>query len=135
MPRAETPAAPVARVFALLVTTVRTSGIAGLGSEQLPSPPRDVLSRAYEGTEYSPYAGRGFPSRVYWGDTHVHTGLSADAGAFGNTLGLDEAYRFARGEQVTTATGLQARLSRPLDFLSHSGSHGRHGHVSGFGRR
>jgi len=40
-----------------------------------------------------------------------------DAGAFGNRLGLDEAYRFARGEEVTTATGLPAKLSRPLDFL------------------
>ncbi|MFB3098946.1 MAG: DUF3604 domain-containing protein, partial [Acidimicrobiia bacterium] len=84
---------------------------------QLPPPPPEVLSPAYQGPAYSPYAGRGFPSRVYWGDTHVHTGLSVDAGAFGNTLGLEEAYRFARGEEVTTATGLQARLSRPLDFL------------------
>ena len=22
---------------------------------------------------YSPYAGRSFPTRVYWGDTHLHT--------------------------------------------------------------
>ncbi len=86
-------------------------------SAQLPAPPDEVLSNAYQGTEYSPYAGRGFPSRVYWGDTHLHTGLSMDAGAFGNTLGLEAAYRFARGEEVTTANGLQARLSRPLDFL------------------
>ena len=76
-----------------------------------------MLSSAYTGTQYSPYAGRGFPSRVYWGDTHLHTGLSMDAGLFGNTLGLDEAYQFARGEEVTVSTGLQARLSRPLDFL------------------
>ncbi len=86
-------------------------------SGQLPPPPDGVLSSAYTGTQYSPYAGRGFPSRVYWGDTHLHTGLSMDAGLFGNTLGLDEAYRFARGEEVTASTGLQARLSRPLDFL------------------
>jgi len=86
-------------------------------SAQLPPPPDGVLSSAYTGTQYSPYAGRGFPSRVYWGDTHLHTGLSMDAGLFGNTLGLDEAYQFARGEEVTVSTGLQARLSRPLDFL------------------
>ncbi len=84
---------------------------------QLPPPPPELLSRDYQGTAYSPYAGRGFPSRVYFGDTHLHTGLSMDAGAFGNTLGLEAAYRFARGEEVTTATGLRARLSRPLDFL------------------
>ena len=100
---------PIAIVIALS-TAIQTSA-------QLPPPPEEVLSNAYRGTEYSPYAGRGFPSRVYWGDTHLHTGLSFDAGAFGNTLGLEEAYRFARGEEVTTSTGQRARLSRPLDFL------------------
>jgi hypothetical protein len=40
-----------------------------------------------------------------------------DAGAFGDRLGLDEAYRFARGEQVTSSTGQDVKLSRPLDFL------------------
>lgn len=54
---------------------------------------------------------------VYFGDTHLHTELSMDAGSFGNRIGLDEAYRFARGEEVTSSTGIKARLSRPLDFL------------------
>jgi hypothetical protein len=66
---------------------------------------------------YSPYAGKGYPKRVYWGDTHLHTALSMDAGAFGNRLGLDEAHRFARGEEVVSATGQRVKLSRPLDFL------------------
>jgi len=35
----------------------------------------------------------------------------------GNRLGADEAYRFARGETVTSSTGLPTRLGRPLDFL------------------
>ncbi len=86
---------------------------------QLPPPPDGAaaLSNSYPGKAYSPYAGRSFPSRIYWGDTHLHTEISFDAGAFGNRLGLDEAYRFARGEEVTTSTGQRARLSRPLDFL------------------
>ena len=71
----------------------------------------------YPGKAYSPYAQRSFPSQVYWGETHVHTGLSLDAGLFGNTLGHEEAYRFARGEEVTASTGLPVKLSRPLDFL------------------
>ena len=54
---------------------------------------------------------------VYWGDTHLHTDLSLDAGAFGNRIGMDEAYRFALGQEVTSSTGLKAKLSRPLDFL------------------
>ncbi len=86
---------------------------------QIPPPPdgAGVLSDLYEGKTYSPYAERGFPDKVFWGDTHLHTNLSMDAGAFGNRLGLDAAYRFARGEQVTSSTGLKAKLSRPLDFL------------------
>jgi hypothetical protein len=35
----------------------------------------------------------------------------------GNTLGPEEAYRFARGETVTSSTGLEVQLRRPLDFL------------------
>lgn len=56
-------------------------------------------------------------NNVYWGDTHLHTDLSLDAGAFGNRLGMDDAYRFAKGIEVTATGGLKAKLSRPLDFL------------------
>lgn len=80
-------------------------------------PTQDYLSGAYPGATYSPYAERAFPSHVYWGDTHLHTGLSPDAGIFGNTTGPDEAYRFARGEQVRSSRGLPLKLSRPLDWL------------------
>ncbi len=66
---------------------------------------------------YSPYAGRSFPTEVYWGDTHVHTNNSLDARGFGVTLGPEEAFRFARGEEVTTSHGLPFKLSRPLDWL------------------
>jgi len=58
-----------------------------------------------------------FPERPFFGDTHLHTSMSFDAGMFGAKLGPVEAYRFAKGEEVTSSTGLQARLSRPLDFL------------------
>jgi hypothetical protein len=71
-----------------------------------------------EGLEYSPYIVGEHPQRVYWGDTHVHTTYSPDAGMVGNfNLGPAEAYRFARGEQVKANNGMQARLVRPLDFL------------------
>lgn len=77
----------------------------------------ESVKKLYPGKTYSPYAQRSFPTNVYWGDTHLHTALSPDAGLFGNKLGLDEAYRLARGEEVTSSTGLPARLSRPLDWL------------------
>ena len=66
---------------------------------------------------YSPYAGRNFPNRPFFGDTHLHTSFSFDAGAFGARLGPVDAYRFAKGEQVTASSGQPAKLSRPLDFL------------------
>ncbi len=66
---------------------------------------------------YSPYAGRKFPTRPLFGDTHLHTSFSMDAGASGTRLGPRDAYRFARGEQVTSNTGQPVKLSRPLDFL------------------
>lgn len=66
---------------------------------------------------YSPYADRNFPSRPFFGDTHLHTGFSMDAGAFGCTLTPRDALRFARGEQVMASSNQPAKLSRPLDFL------------------
>src|SRR4029079_6501389 len=66
---------------------------------------------------YSPYAGRNFPIRPFFGDTHLHTSASFDAGAFGARLGPREALRFARGEEIMASSGQPAKLSRPLDFL------------------
>ncbi len=80
-------------------------------------PSIEALEEVYPGAAYSPYAKRGFPSQVYWGDTHIHTGLSMDAGLFGNTTGLETAYRFARGEEVTAASGQPAKLGRALDWM------------------
>jgi len=67
---------------------------------------------------YSPYANRDFPERPLWGDSHLHTSLSVDAGGFGNRLPPEAAYRFARGEQVIASSGQPVRLSRPLDWLA-----------------
>ena len=66
---------------------------------------------------YSPYIDRNYPTRVLWGDTHLHTTNSLDARATGVTLDAEQAYRFARGETVVSSSGLEARLSRPLDFV------------------
>src|SRR3982750_1791864 len=66
---------------------------------------------------YSPYAGRNFPTRPFFGDTHTHTSFSMDAGAFGCRLGPKEAYRFGRGEEVRASSGQPVKLSRPLDFM------------------
>jgi len=78
---------------------------------------RRILSTKYTGETYSPYAKREFATFPLWGETHLHTGLSMDAGGFGNRLGVRDAYRFARGEEVTASSGQRARLARPLDWL------------------
>ncbi|MHC4785455.1 MAG: DUF3604 domain-containing protein, partial [Planctomycetota bacterium] len=85
---------------------------------QDPAPTKEGLKDAFPAQKhYSPFAGRNFPTQVYWGDTHLHTGMSMDAGAFGARLSPEDAYRFARGEELTSSTGLKVKLSRPLDFL------------------
>ena len=80
------------------------------------SPNKTELERVYAQT-YSPYAQRDYPTRPLFGDTHLHTMASFDAGAFGARLTPRDAYRFAEGEEVTSSTGIPVRLSRPLDFL------------------
>ena len=75
-----------------------------------------MTANTFKGRPYSPYADRAFPTEVYFGDTHVHTGLSADAGGSGTTLMPRDAYRLARGEQVISNTGQPVKMRVPFDF-------------------
>ncbi len=107
---------PYRPVFAItLITTLMISLPAA--AQDTGTPTAESLSAAYTGKVYSPYAHRGIPERPLWGDSHVHTTLSMDAGLFGNRLSPRDAYRFARGEEVISSTGQAVRLSRPLDWL------------------
>jgi Protein of unknown function (DUF3604) len=107
-----------ARTFApaIIASLIASFVVAAPAAAQI-IPSKESLSGLYHGKAYSPYAQRSFPGQVFWGDTHLHTRLSADAGLFGNTLGLEEAYRFARGEEVTASSNQPVKLSRPLDWL------------------
>ena len=96
--------------------------VAGLAAvtaaAQDPMPTEEGLKDAFPAqSSYSPYANRNFPTEVFWGETHLHTGMSMDAGAFGARLSPADAYRFAKGEEVVSSTGQRVKLSRPLDFL------------------
>lgn len=73
-----------------------------------------VLADTAPKSTYKPVA---YPTQVLWGDTHLHTTNSLDARVLGVTLDTEDAYRFARGDEVVSTTGIPARLSRPLDFL------------------
>ena len=80
-------------------------------------PTKDDVAKAHGKQEFSPYAGRSYPTQVLWGEAHTHTAVSVDAGTMCR-LGQEDAYRFARGEEVTSTGGLRAKLSRPLDWLA-----------------
>ncbi len=73
---------------------------------------------AGEAVDYSPVTGKQYPTQILWGDTHLHTNNSADSFTFGNTtLTAEDAYKFARGEEIKSQFGLPVRLREPLDFL------------------
>ncbi len=78
---------------------------------------KDEVAPLFKKPGYSPYAGRNYPTRVLWGDTHLHTANSLDAAAFGNTLGPGGGLPVRPGEEVVSSTGQRVKLSRPLDFL------------------
>jgi hypothetical protein len=79
---------------------------------------KKMLSEKYKGRSYSPYATRDHPNALLWGDSHLHTSNSMDAGGAGNILDPDAAYRFAKGEEIVSSLGIPVRLSRPLDWLA-----------------
>lgn len=66
---------------------------------------------------YSPYVDLRYPTHIYWGETHLHTAYSPDAGLVGTRLDPDEAFRFARGEELKSSTGQPVRLERPFDWM------------------
>ena len=90
---------------------------AGHLSAQEPETYRVTADDLAQERVYSPYANRAYPDQVFFGDTHLHTNLSPDAGLIGTTLDVHAAYRFARGETVVSNTGQRVQLLRPLDFL------------------
>jgi hypothetical protein len=103
----------------LLISTVCAIAlITPAAAQDIGSATKPKLSGIYTGKAYSPYAKRTFPERPFWGDSHVHTSLSMDAGGFGNRLSPRQAYRFARGEEVIASSGQPVRLARPLDWLA-----------------
>ena len=86
-------------------------------AEEANSKPTSLTNARSSNDSYSPYLNDKYPDNVFFGDTHLHTSYSTDAGFFGATIGPEEAYRYAKGEKVTSSTGVDARLLRPLDFL------------------
>ena len=70
--------------------------------------------------KYSPYPSQDFPNRVYFGDTHLHTSYSTDAGMVGALVGPRRrlSFRARRESEVQPsaagAASAPARFSRGL---------------------
>ena len=102
---------------ALLVLAFALPALPAMAKEESPMSDIGVFDdatakQAWSGRDtYSPYVNQAYPTRVFWGDTHLHTALSVDSTVFGATVGPEEAYRFARGEEVRASSGQQVRLS------------------------
>ena len=101
----------------VLMVLMTLGVISSAAAQDTGTPSREQIEKVLPKAPYSPYANRDFPTRPFFGDTHLHTSFSFDAGAFGARLTPRDAYRFARGDQVTASSGQPVKLSRPLDFL------------------
>ena len=107
------------KVIIIIVTLIATAGSL-LAQDEVPH--TDDMGTGYRLVKpseksYSPFVGESYPQNVYWGDTHLHTSNSFDAGFINFRVGPAEAFRFARGEQITANNGMEVKLVRPLDFL------------------
>jgi hypothetical protein len=104
--------------LAVLAAAFLSSSIGFSAAQDMGTLDKEKAEQAFkQAPAYSPYVNRDFPTRPFFGDTHLHTSFSFDAGAFGARLTPRDAYRFARGEQIMASSGQPAKLSRPLDFL------------------
>jgi len=70
----------LAKFRGALLTTSLVAGLTLPAFAQIPGTPSE---RVFPKPPYSPYAGRNYPTRPYFGDQHLHTAFSMDAGAFG----------------------------------------------------
>src|SRR6476660_1452127 len=86
-------------------------------SAGLQNPTQAERQKPLNEPNYSPYVDWGYPVRVYWGETHLHTSISPDAGLVGDQLGPEEAFRLARGEQLKSSTGQLVKLEHPYDWM------------------
>lgn len=64
-----------------MVLTVGASLAGGMDD-----PTKESLSSAPDIRNYSPYVDKNYPTRPLWGDSHLHTNPSTDAGLAGSRL-------------------------------------------------
>ncbi len=99
--------------FGLLLTVMSVATIHSGRADAIQAKPTTTR----DGLPYSAPTAAAIPTHVLWGNTHLHTVNSFDAGIMGTRVEPEDAFRLARGERVVSTTGVPAKLSRPLDFL------------------
>ncbi len=108
-------------VVAVFVVALSSLGLSKMSSAKdlsyVSNASKSDSDKPYKTETYSPYAERNFPVEPLWGDTHVHTTMSLDARGWKVILSPDDAFRFAKGEELISTGGIPVRLSRPLDWL------------------
>ena len=90
----------------------------GLEQERYTWTPPISAAQATREAERQPCAEREPNRRAFFGDLHVHTSRSFDTWTHGTRTTVDDAYRFARGEEIPLAGGRRSRLARALDFAA-----------------
>ena len=90
----------------------------GLQQERYTWTPPISAAQATPEAERQPCAESDPNRRAFFGDLHVHTSRSFDAWTHGTRTTVDNAYRFARGEEIPLAGGRSSRLARALDFAA-----------------
>jgi hypothetical protein len=106
----------VKRIIFILTTSISVFFSLSTPAQDVPRL-TDEQIRNLKSIDYSPYPQQKFPNKVYFGETHLHTSFSTDAGMVGNTLGPEEAFRISRGEPFVSSMGVPGQLSRPFDFV------------------
>jgi hypothetical protein len=105
---------------ALLTSALFAAGAAGAAQ----GAPAGASTVRYTETR-EPCEHRSATRNAFFGDLHIHTGLSYDARPLGTNTTPADAYRFARGEAIgippygeAGQTTRQAQLAQPLDFAA-----------------
>ena len=99
------PSFPRARLLPIATAMFAISGSAVAQKRNPYHTNKEIAEEAYpKERPYSPWVDQNFPQRPFFGDTHLHRKQSFDAVSFGTALGPEEAYRFARGEEITSST-------------------------------
>ena len=78
----------------MMIATLASLFVISTATAQDQIPTKEGVAQNLDQTQFSPYAGRSYPTKVLWGDTHLHTAVSVDAGTMCR-LGQEEALRFA----------------------------------------